>query len=105
MLVDLCGRKAEPKYDRDDAFAVCFCFCFGKKEKKRESEKERKYWLPGGRMWKKAACSPYPTDRRTAGEQLLAFPDSFPVNEFTERNAAGRVVPSLPFMYPNVLSK
>lgn len=50
MLFDLCGRKAEPKYNRDEEFALSlFLFCFGKREERREREKKRRYGLPGGR--------------------------------------------------------
>lgn len=52
MLFDLCGRKAEPKYDRDEEFArSLFLFLFWKKEKREESARRRgRYGLPGGRV-------------------------------------------------------
>lgn len=71
MLFDLCGRKAEPKYDRDEEFALSlFLFCFGKKRREkrtREEEGDMGCQVAGRACWSNW------TDWRTTGEQLLAF--------------------------------
>lgn len=46
MLFDLCGRKAEPKYDRDEEFALSlFLFCFGKKRREKRTREEGEIWV------------------------------------------------------------
>lgn len=71
MLFDLCGRKAEPKHDRDEEFAQSLFFFFVLEKEKREENARRRGDM--GCQVAGRACWSNWTDWRTTGEQLLAF--------------------------------